>query len=231
MPPPSPPLRSHHAGHVLHSLGYHQFAHGAFMEAMGNPWVSGALGAFALLGPGRRWGAEAGRRAQLRAVAWVEDCFMPRFSSGRACRCPRARRSSPCQVPSCRDAGSRFVAAGRWLRPEEALVNPPCPTPLPPPPPLRPSRHAPPLPATRTSTSTPPPRLILDGFKALWLGNPNMNSLVGVGSTASFTVGAASAMVPSLGFDSGFLEEPVMLLAFVLLGGRAGRAGVGGGGW
>ncbi|GBF96439.1 copper-transporting ATPase chloroplastic [Raphidocelis subcapitata] len=105
---------SHHAGHVLHSLGYHQFAHGAFMEAMGNPLVSGALGAFALLGPGRR--------------------------------------------------------------------------------------------------------LLADGFRALWLGNPNMNSLVGVGSSASFLVGAASFLVPSLGLDTGFLEEPVMLLAFVLLG-------------
>ncbi|KAI8473681.1 MAG: heavy metal translocatin [Monoraphidium minutum] len=105
---------SHHAGHVLHSLGYHQFAHTKFMEAMGNPLVSGALGGFALLGPGRR--------------------------------------------------------------------------------------------------------LLIDGFRALWMGNPNMNSLVGVGSTASFLVGAASVLVPSLGLDAGFLEEPVMLLAFVLLG-------------
>ena len=45
-----------------------------------------------------------------------------------------------------------------------------------------------------------------------------MNSLVGVGSTASFIVGAASALVPTLGLEAGFLEEPVMLLAFVLLG-------------
>ena len=99
---------------MLHSLGYHQFAHTAFMEAMSNPWVSGALGAFALLGPGRR--------------------------------------------------------------------------------------------------------LLLDGFRALWLGSPNMNSLVGVGSSASFLVGAASALSPAWGLDAGFLEEPVMLLAFVLLG-------------
>ena len=64
-----------------------------------------------------------------------------------------------------------------------------------------------------------PQRLLIDGFRALWMGNPNMNSLVGVGSTASFLVGAASFLVPSLGLDTGFLEEPVMLLAFVLLGG------------
>jgi Cu2+-exporting ATPase len=31
-------------------------------------------------------------------------------------------------------------------------------------------------------------------------------------------VGAASLVAPGLGFDTSFLEEPVMLLAFVLLG-------------
>lgn len=45
-----------------------------------------------------------------------------------------------------------------------------------------------------------------------------MNSLVAIGSSTSFTVGAAAALMPQLGFDSGFMEEPVMLLAFVLLG-------------
>lgn len=45
-----------------------------------------------------------------------------------------------------------------------------------------------------------------------------MNSLVGIGSSASFLVGALSFAIPSLGFDASFLEEPVMLLAFVLLG-------------
>jgi Cu2+-exporting ATPase len=44
---------SHHFGHLLHMLGYHQFAHTQFMTLMGTPAVSGALGAFALLGPGR----------------------------------------------------------------------------------------------------------------------------------------------------------------------------------
>eukprot|EP00879_Flechtneria_rotunda_P030036 GHRR01032548.1.p1 GENE.GHRR01032548.1~~GHRR01032548.1.p1 ORF type:complete len:105 (-),score=13.95 GHRR01032548.1:222-536(-) len=45
---------SHHFGHLLHMIGYHQFAHTSFMNLMNNPAVSGALGAFALLGPGRR---------------------------------------------------------------------------------------------------------------------------------------------------------------------------------
>ena len=45
-----------------------------------------------------------------------------------------------------------------------------------------------------------------------------MNSLVGMGAMASFTAGAVSTLVPGAGFDASFLEEPVMLLAFVLLG-------------
>jgi Cu2+-exporting ATPase len=44
---------THHFGHLMHSMGYHQFAHGPLMDALGSPAVSGALGAFALLGPGR----------------------------------------------------------------------------------------------------------------------------------------------------------------------------------
>ena len=39
--------------HWLNALGYHGFAHGSFMNFMSNPWISGALGGFALLGPGR----------------------------------------------------------------------------------------------------------------------------------------------------------------------------------
>lgn len=61
-------------------------------------------------------------------------------------------------------------------------------------------------------------QLLLDGFKSLAMGNPNMNSLVAVGSSTSFSVGALSVLVPGLGFGTSFLEEPVMLLAFVLLG-------------
>lgn len=45
---------THHMGHVLHSLGYHQFAHGVVMDTLGNPVFSGLLGGFALLGPGRQ---------------------------------------------------------------------------------------------------------------------------------------------------------------------------------
>lgn len=45
-----------------------------------------------------------------------------------------------------------------------------------------------------------------------------MNSLVGVGAVTSFSVGALAPLVPQMGFDPSFMEEPVMLLAFVLLG-------------
>ena len=46
-----------------------------------------------------------------------------------------------------------------------------------------------------------------------------MNSLVALGSLTSFTAGALGPLLaPGLGFDASFMEEPVMLLAFVLLG-------------
>lgn len=45
-----------------------------------------------------------------------------------------------------------------------------------------------------------------------------MNSLIGMGAMTSFVAGLASPMAPGVAFDTSFLEEPVMLLAFVLLG-------------
>ncbi|MEW5313105.1 MAG: hypothetical protein WDW38_004698 [Sanguina aurantia] len=105
---------THHLGHVFHLLGYHEVAHSPIMTMLSDPLVSGALGAFALLVPGRQ--------------------------------------------------------------------------------------------------------LLKDGFASLGAGNPNMNSLVALGCTASFSVGLLSSLMPSLGSDASFLEEPVMLLAFVLLG-------------
>ena len=109
---------AHHLGHLLHVFGLHQYAHAPALVAIGNPWLSGLLGAVALAGPGRS--------------------------------------------------------------------------------------------------------LMIDGYKSLWYGSSNMNSLVAVGCTTSFSAGAASCLLPSLSasqlFDASFLEEPVMLLAFVLLG-------------
>ncbi|KAL0686996.1 hypothetical protein Bca4012_086673 [Brassica carinata] len=60
-------------------------------------------------------------------------------------------------------------------------------------------------------------QLILDGFKSLLNGSPNMNTLVGLGAMSSFSVSSLAALIPKLGWKT-FFEEPVMLIAFVLLG-------------
>ncbi|XP_077249925.1 P-type ATP-ase 1 [Tasmannia lanceolata] len=60
-------------------------------------------------------------------------------------------------------------------------------------------------------------RLILDGLKSLSRGAPNMNTLVGLGALSSFAVSSIAALIPKLGWKA-FFEEPIMLIAFVLLG-------------
>lgn len=47
-------LGLHHAGHLLHSLGFHELAGSSVLQFLGSPWASGAIGAAALLGPGRK---------------------------------------------------------------------------------------------------------------------------------------------------------------------------------
>ncbi|KAL8060989.1 hypothetical protein ABFS82_02G059800 [Erythranthe guttata] len=60
-------------------------------------------------------------------------------------------------------------------------------------------------------------QLIVDGMKSLLRGAPNMNTLVGLGALSSFAVSSLAALMPKLGWKM-FFEEPVMLIAFVLLG-------------
>ncbi|KAH7652769.1 Cu(2+)-exporting ATPase protein [Dioscorea alata] len=60
-------------------------------------------------------------------------------------------------------------------------------------------------------------RLILDGLRSLFKGSPNMNTLVGLGALSSFAVSSVAALLPKLGWKT-FFEEPIMLIAFVLLG-------------
>ncbi|XP_062195434.1 copper-transporting ATPase PAA1, chloroplastic [Phragmites australis] len=60
-------------------------------------------------------------------------------------------------------------------------------------------------------------RLILDGLKSLFKGSPNMNTLVGLGALSSFAVSSIATFIPKLGWKT-FFEEPIMLIAFVLLG-------------
>ncbi|XP_047315138.1 copper-transporting ATPase PAA1, chloroplastic-like [Impatiens glandulifera] len=60
-------------------------------------------------------------------------------------------------------------------------------------------------------------QLIVDGLKSLIKGAPNMNTLVGLGALSSFTVSTLAVLVPKLGWKA-FFDEPIMLIAFVLLG-------------
>ncbi|KAK9846485.1 hypothetical protein WJX81_005091 [Elliptochloris bilobata] len=60
--------------------------------------------------------------------------------------------------------------------------------------------------------------LVVDGAKSLVRGVPNMNSLIAMGALTSFAAGLATPLVPGLALDGSALEEPIMLLAFVLLG-------------
>ncbi|EFN57825.1 hypothetical protein CHLNCDRAFT_21268 [Chlorella variabilis] len=59
--------------------------------------------------------------------------------------------------------------------------------------------------------------IISEGFRGLAKGAPDMNSLVGLGATASFAVSAVAALLPKLGWRT-FFEEPAMLLGVVLVG-------------
>lgn len=61
-------------------------------------------------------------------------------------------------------------------------------------------------------------KILVEGGISLARGSPNMNSLVGIGAVASFLISAASLAFPALGWEAPFFEEPVMLLAFILLG-------------
>ena len=109
-----------HTTHHLHHLGLHEYAHGAVLTALGEPWVGATIAALALAGPG----------------------------------------------------------AG----------------------------------------------IMREGFRAMSMGAPNMNSLVGVGATAAFGLSVAGALTPPVVGEYGipvnndFFEEPVLLLAFILLG-------------
>ena len=65
-------------------------------------------------------------------------------------------------------------------------------------------------------------QILSDGFVAFKNGSPTMNSLVGVGAVAAFTLSGANALHPVLNEygmrTNDFFEEPVLLLAFILLG-------------
>jgi P-type Cu2+ transporter len=59
--------------------------------------------------------------------------------------------------------------------------------------------------------------ILVDGGRSLWHGNPNMNTLVGLGIITSYTASVIALLLPSLGWEC-FFEEPVMIIGFITLG-------------
>jgi len=59
--------------------------------------------------------------------------------------------------------------------------------------------------------------LLIDGWRSLINGMPNMNTLVGLGTTSAYLASCFALFFPQLGWEC-FFDEPVMLLGFILLG-------------
>jgi P-type Cu2+ transporter len=59
--------------------------------------------------------------------------------------------------------------------------------------------------------------LLIDGWRSLWHGMPNMNTLVGLGTLSAYLASCIALVFPQLGWEC-FFDEPVMLLGFILLG-------------
>ena len=59
--------------------------------------------------------------------------------------------------------------------------------------------------------------LLIDGWRSLSQGMPNMNTLVGLGTVSAYTASCFALFLPDLGWEC-FFDEPVMLLGFILLG-------------
>lgn len=59
--------------------------------------------------------------------------------------------------------------------------------------------------------------LLRDGWRSLWQGMPNMNTLVGLGTSSAYATSCIALLFPQLGWEC-FFDEPVMLLGFILLG-------------
>ncbi|BAZ04341.1 heavy metal translocating P-type ATPase [Calothrix sp. NIES-3974] len=72
--------------------------------------------------------------------------------------------------------------------------------------------------------------ILVDGWRSLGRGMPNMNTLVGLGAITAYLASLVALLFPSLGWEC-FFDEPVMMLGFILLGktleARARRKAVG----
>lgn len=98
---------THHLGHWLHSLGLHQVAHLPILNTMhqtfSNPAASAALGAVALLGPGRKLLVD-GALSLARYVAPPPpphlppqlSCMYHTHSMNRAVYCNASKRHEYC---------------------------------------------------------------------------------------------------------------------------------------
>ena len=65
--------------------------------------------------------------------------------------------------------------------------------------------------------SIPGRSLLIDGWRSLIQGMPNMNTLVGLGTVSAYLASCFALFFPGLGWEC-FFDEPVMLLGFILLG-------------
>ena len=59
--------------------------------------------------------------------------------------------------------------------------------------------------------------MLVDGWRGLRHGMPNMNTLVGLGTLTAYTASVVALLFPQLGWEC-FFDEPVMLVGFILLG-------------
>ncbi len=63
----------------------------------------------------------------------------------------------------------------------------------------------------------PAREILADGWAGIRRGAPNMNTLVALGSGSAYLSSVVALVFPGLGWEC-FFDEPVMLLAFILLG-------------
>lgn len=59
--------------------------------------------------------------------------------------------------------------------------------------------------------------MVIDGWRGLRRGAPNMNTLVSLGTLTAYSVSLLALLFPALGWEC-FFDEPVMLVGFILLG-------------
>lgn len=59
--------------------------------------------------------------------------------------------------------------------------------------------------------------ILLNGWQGLWQRKPNMNSLIGIGTTVAYLTSCLALLYPQWGWEC-FFDEPVMLLGFIFLG-------------